>query len=54
MQDMRTTAIGAASIIYGIVTMFGWGVAQDQNNGFAMILTGIGLIFAKDSGGRPA
>ncbi|MBF0568988.1 MAG: hypothetical protein HQK95_09015 [Nitrospirae bacterium] len=51
---MKTTAIGIASIAYGIVTMFGWGVPQNQNNGFAMILSGVGLVFAKDAGGKPA
>jgi hypothetical protein len=50
MKDWKTTAIGVLSIAYGIMSLFGWGAPKNPDAGTASIMTGFGLIFAKDAG----
>jgi hypothetical protein len=43
-KNWKTTFFGISSIITGIATI----IKGDINSGVAIIITGIGLVFAKD------
>lgn len=51
IKEIKTTVIGIVSIAYGVITIFGWRVPQNSSLGFTSVVTGIGLIFAKDAAG---
>ncbi|WP_420267005.1 hypothetical protein [Candidatus Magnetominusculus dajiuhuensis] len=52
MRNWKTTAVGVLSIAYGIMTVFGWGVIKNPDAGVTAIITGLGLILAKDAGNK--
>ncbi|MBF0554362.1 MAG: hypothetical protein HQK96_07335 [Nitrospirae bacterium] len=52
MRNWKTTAIGILSIAYGIITVLEWGVTKNPDAGVTAIITGLGLILAKDAGNK--